>query len=192
MVKNSGRRISAAARIMPSADRQFVVPCECSAGVPVTAGQAGGRVACPACGRNIDVPRLRDLTPEPAKTVVDRGMPPWNVARGLALAGAAVAIVAAVTAVGVVPLGSRFVTQPASAAAIRAAAQSAPLAEVLAAWRSIVDTGVRRPPTPEEHRLQQVSAMCSRLAGLLWGVAVVGGGVAVAGFVVGRASEPRA
>lgn len=195
MVKDSGRRISAAVRIMPSADRQFVVTCECSAGVPVTAGQAGGRVACPSCGRSVDVPRLRELAlagAQPANPASGRATPAWNLARGLALAGAVVAILAAVTAAMLVPIGSRLVPAPVSAESIRTSAQAAPLAEVLAAWRSIVATGVQRPPTPEEQRLQQVIATCSRLAGLLWAIAAAGGGLAVAGFIAGRASEHRA
>ena len=36
------------------------LPCSCSAEVVVTAGQAGGSVECPRCGRVLSVPKLRD------------------------------------------------------------------------------------------------------------------------------------
>lgn len=180
---------------MSPADRQFAVPCECSAGVPVTAGQAGGRVACPACGRGVDVPRLRDLVPDTghsATVAMPRSAAPaWNAGRGLAVAGTALALLAAITA-AVLPVGSRLFPQPVSEAAIRAAVEAAPLGDVLAAWRSMAATGVRRPPMQEEQRLQQFTAMCERVSRLLWAVAAAGTCVAVAGFAAGRHSPASA
>lgn len=180
---------------MPSADRQFIVPCECSAGVPVTAGQAGGQAVCSACGRSVDVPRLRELvrgTEASTAPGAIRSAPAWNVARGVAVAGAAVAVVAALAALAIVPVGSRFFPRPAAPEVIRAAAKAAPIGEVLDAWRSMATTGVQRPPTLEEQRLQQFTATGSRIAGLLWALAAAGAGLAVAGVVAGRQDHASA
>lgn len=180
---------------MPSADRQFIVPCECSAGVPVTAGQAGGRAVCSACGRSVDVPRLRELVraaESSAAAGAIRSAPAWNVARGLAVAGAAVAVVAALAALAIVPVGSRFFPQPAAPEVIRAAAKAAPIGEVLAAWKSMATTGVQRPPTVEEQRLQQFTATGSRIEALLWAIAAAGAALAVTGVVAGRQDSASA
>ena len=41
--------------------KTYLLPCECSGEVAITAADAGGTVACPRCGRRIDVPKLRNL-----------------------------------------------------------------------------------------------------------------------------------
>jgi len=169
---------------MATAERTFLLPCTCSAIVSVTAGQAGGRTACAACGSEIDVPRLRDLAAyavdQPRGTVVPRS----GLGRGLVVAGCAVAIGAAVLASSLVPIGGLFFPQPTTVAKIRAAVSAAPPADVHLAWQSMARSGVARPATQEELRLQQFAAHAAGVAKLLWGVSGIGLVMAVAGAAI--------
>jgi len=66
----------------------YLLPCSCSAEIEVVRGQAGGSVACPACGRQNDVPKLRDF--DELKTRSQSSGPAtgrWSTTHALALAG---------------------------------------------------------------------------------------------------------
>ena len=169
---------------MATAERTFLLPCTCSARVSVTAGQAGGRVACSACGREIDVPRLRDLAAYAVDQPGAAGVPRSRLGRGLVVAGCAVSIGAAVLALSLVPIGGLFFPQPATVAEIRAAVSAAPSTDVHSTWQSIARSGVARPATQEELRLQQFAAHAAGVAKLLWGISGIGLTMAVAGAVI--------
>jgi len=102
----------------------------------------------------------------------------------LVVAGCAVAIGAAVLALSLVPIGGLFFPQPATAKEIRAAVAATPPTEVHSAWRSIVSSGVARPATQEELRLQQFAAHAAGVAKLLWGISGIGLAMAVAGAAI--------
>lgn len=195
MVKGIGRRTSAAGGAsaavpvtsvvpvlrssspnpsMATAERSFRLPCACAAHVTVTAGQAGGRVVCPACGRQIDVPRLRDLAAHAVEQPRRVAPPRSGMARGLIVAGTAVAIGAATLAIALVPVGGMFFRQPPSIPEIRAAVAAAAATDVHSAWQSMARSGVGRPATAEELRLQQFAAHAVGVGRLLWGVAAIG------------------
>lgn len=176
---------------MAIAERTFLMPCPCSASVSVTAGQAGGRVVCPACGREIEVPRLRDLAAYAVDHAAAASVPRSGVARGLVVAGCAIAISAAALAVVLVPIGGLFFPQPPTVAEIRAAINAAPSTDVHAAWQSMATSGVARPPTQQELRLQQFAAHASGVAKLLWGVSGIGIVMALVGVAI-AASERAA
>lgn len=209
MVKESGRRISADAAVadehpfcergpepfrnpvnrqwdrMPTPERIYLVPCECSARIRATAGQAGERLACPACGLAVDVPRFRDLTACECErpTTLPRATR-WDAGRGLLLAGIAGAVVSATLAVSMVRVGSLFFPQPPDLPLIRDAVAKAPLTDIQAAWQSLASTGVRRPATQDEHRLEQFAKTTSGVVTLLWVLAGVGTATALAGVVM--------
>lgn len=168
---------------MAKAERSYLVPCACSARTPVTAGQAGGRIVCQGCGRALDVPRLRDLTPFAAQSdraeVLDRTAP----GRGMLVAGTVIAVVAAALALSLVRVGGSFFPQPPRPEVIRAAIAAAPLPDIQLAWQSLAVTGLHRPPTAEELRLEQFAAHASGVTVFLWGVAAVGAVLAAAGLV---------
>lgn len=42
---------------------QFLLPCLCGAKIPVNRSQAGMTLPCPECGKAIEVPTIRKLTP---------------------------------------------------------------------------------------------------------------------------------
>lgn len=174
---------------MVIAERRFLLPCPCSATVPVTAGQAGGRIACSSCGRTLDIPRLRDLVvhgAEPAGRTTSR--PPRG--RGLVVAGIAVAAVSAATAATLVPVGSMFFSRPAGPSEIRSAIARATPEEVQAAWQALAATGVNRPPSPEEQRLRRFASHAAGVANLLWGVAGIGVVLAVTGAALAVTGPP--
>jgi hypothetical protein len=209
MVKESDRRISADAAVadehpffdrgpepfrnpvdrqrdrMPTAERIYLVPCDCSERIRATAGQAGERLACPACGRGVDVPRFRDLTAcECERPATLPRATHWDAGRGLLLAGIAGAVVSATLAVSLVRVGSLFFAQPPELPLIRDAVAKAPLTDIQAAWQSLARTGVRRPATQDEHRLEQFARTTSGVVTLLWVLAGVGTATALAGVAM--------
>jgi len=54
-----------------SATKSYLLPCDCSARIPVGPGQAGGSVTCPQCGIVTKVPRLGDLARLEVAAVLD-------------------------------------------------------------------------------------------------------------------------
>ena len=169
---------------MATAERSFLLPCACTARVPVTAGQAGGRVSCSSCGREIDVPRLRDLAGYAVEQPRVAAAPRSGLGRGLLVAGSAAAIGAALLAVALVPVGGLFFRQPPTVAELRAAVAAAPTVQVHEVWQSMARSGVGRPATQEELRLQQFAAHATGVARLLWGISGVGLVTALAGAAI--------
>jgi hypothetical protein len=159
---------------MATVERVFVLQCPCAGRVTVTAGQAGGQASCPDCGRAIDVPRLRDLAAYAVAPAAVVGPPRWGLGRGLLVAGSALGVAAAILALSLVPVGGLFFPQPPTVAQIRAAVATAPLAQVYEGWQSMARSGVGRPPSQEELRLQQFAANAVTVGRLLWGVSGIG------------------
>lgn len=174
---------------MATVERVFLLPCPCSERVSVTAGQAGGRATCPACGRSIDVPRLRDLAAYAVVPVAASGPPRSGLGRGLLVAGSALAAVAALVALALVPIGGLLFPQPPTPAEIRAAVAAAPMPQIYEGWQSMARSGVGRPPSQEELRLQQFAANSVTVGRLLWGVAGIGLAMALAGAAVSAAGR---
>ena len=170
---------------MPTSERIYLVPCECSARIRATAGQAGDRLACPACGLGVDVPRFRDLTAcERERPATLPRATRWDAGRGLLRAGIASAVISAILAVSLVRVGVLFFPQPPELSLIRDAVARAPLADIQAAWQSLASTGVRRPATQDEHRLGQFAKTTSGVVTLLWVLAGVGTATALAGVAM--------
>lgn len=183
MVKKSGRRISAAAgtggrdepprflsvrrELQPM--KTFLLPCSCSVDIPVSAGQAGGRVNCPSCGRSIDVPKLRELSrlqEQPAPLSMQTR---WSPAHAVLLAGAAVAVISGAASLLVLPRADSAVDLQ----VLRAAVRAAPDQEIYKAWKQgLSRSGVARPPTPEEEKLLRVSRFSE---GVSRGLQMLGG-----------------
>lgn len=136
-----------------SSPKTHLISCPCSADVPVSVGQAGDRVVCPACGRDVDVPKLRDFAGLRRRATDDSAaQTPWSVAHAVLLAGVVVATLAGAGSVLIQPRNETAF----NAEAIRAAIRSADDIEVYRAWKqSLSRSGVRRPPTSEEKQLQQ-------------------------------------
>ena len=66
----------------------YLLTCSCGTAVPVEVGQAGGQIACPSCGAQLDVPplrKLRHLPPAAPKTTTAPST--WNARQGVATAG---------------------------------------------------------------------------------------------------------
>ena len=84
----------------------FLLPCEaCRLEIDVVAGQAGGEVTCPACGRRNRVPKFRDLGQLRVKAESSVAASRWGMPQAVALAGMACAAIFWATAawVGAVP-----------------------------------------------------------------------------------------
>jgi hypothetical protein len=80
---------------------KYLLTCDCGSTVPVEIGQAGGKVACPACGAALDVPTLRKLRHLPPAGIETRPVPSsWGARQGVATAGLILAAILATVAAG--------------------------------------------------------------------------------------------
>lgn len=164
--------------------KRYHLTCRCSQTVDVGPGQAGGVVVCPDCGVELAVPRLRDLD----RFAVASSSPPARASRPglpLLLAGAAVAVAAALTAIGVGRYGAAVVDRLPDEATIRAGVSRADTETIYEVWKMMLQAGVNRGPLPDELHAQQTVASTDRIAGALWVVAAAGAVVALAGMVRG-------
>jgi hypothetical protein len=163
---------------MDPAVKLYRVPCRCSADVVVGPGQAGDRVACPACGAAITVPRLRELEAF-AVSSAPAAARRWRACQGWLLLGATIAATAAAAALLVGLRGLAGAASLPDERAIRAAVDTVDAATVHKAWQVMRFSGVNRGALPEELRLQQSAEVAGRLGRLLWSIAALGGLVAV-------------
>lgn len=168
--------------------RTFLLPCECSHRIVVGTAQAGGAVACPACGREVAVPKLRDfgqLQPADQGQSVSRGG--WRPAHACMLAGGATALLAwvAALAIGIAP------QSPISGDVIRDNVAKATDKQILDAWRSLSQSGVARPPMPEEKRFQQTVHFRRGVSRGLLLIGGVGAAVGLVGVALRASSLPR-
>lgn len=172
---------------------RYLLPCGCGGQTVVTAGQAGDRVPCRACGKSLDVPRLGGLaaleSAPPADSAARAASGGWTVGHACGLAGLFLAAAATLGAVG---LPWWTASEPlVSDAEIRAAVDATDIGSVHRAWQSMARSGVERPPMPEEARIQQLHASATTFSRLLWLVAAAGAALAGAGFAVARGGGQR-
>jgi hypothetical protein len=161
----------------------YLLTCACSAVIPVGPGQAGGQAVCGKCGKATDVPRLGELTRLPVASPVAKPGGSWSAAHGCLLGGMLVASLA-LAAAGYLGMAPRPVFE---AAAIRADAERVPITEIHKAWQFISRTGISRPRTFEEERIDQLSRSARSVAAALWVVAAAGAAVAIgAGVALAR------
>ena len=161
-----------------SRPKTHLISCVCSADIPVSVGQAGDRVACPACGREADVPKLREFGGlRRNEAAISSAQTPWTAAHAALLCGGVLAVLAGAGVVLVQPRANTVVT----AEAIRAAVRAADDREIYKAWKeSLSRSGVRRPPTPEEQSLERQARFAAGVSRALLALAAVGGIAAAA------------
>jgi len=168
--------------------KTFLLPCPCSVDIPVSAGLAGGRVSCPSCGREIDVPTLRELSRLREQPVALPAQTRWTVAHAVGLAGAALAVIAWAGSVLVLPRTDIAFDR----AAIQAAVRAAPDPDIYKAWKQgLSRSGVARPPTPAEEQLLRARRFSD---GVSRGLQILGGlgALAVAAAALKVFSHPAA
>lgn len=158
--------------------KSFRLPCECSHTVVVTTGQAGGVVNCPTCGRDIAVPKLRDFGRlEPVESSPPRPRGGWRLAYACMLAGGVTALLAWGGAAVLSVAPQAMIT----AETIRANAAAASDNQIFEAWKALSQSGVARPPFPEEKRLQQRWYFWKGVSRGLLAIGAVGAVVGLAG-----------
>lgn len=175
--------------------------CECGAETRVSAGLAGGQVACEACGRQLVVPTLRELTLLPRveddaqrRDARDRGAAArWTLWQGLVAGGLAIAVVSW----GLAALVSSATRSDPDMEYVRRQIDRAPFMRVYAAWREMASSGVERDETVGEYRARNMDARgraaavtLSVIGGIGAVVAAVGGVIAALGQRV-AATSPR-
>jgi len=144
----------------------FLLSCECSAEVAVTAGQAGGSTLCPRCGRVLSVPKLRDLEhlrrEDRGQVVLGKS---WRPAHGVALLGA---IVAAVSWLAGLWLTSGPVQMVVDERSLRSAVLAADDLEIYRVWsQALSHAGVRRPPADGEQAILRRARFVEGVSGVL-------------------------
>jgi len=171
----------------------FLLPCECSAEVAVTAGQAGGSVACPRCGRTLAVPKLRDLGQLRRE---DRG----NVASGTTWRPAHAVFLLGTLVAAVSWLAGLWLTRDSAVAVdealLRSAVLSADDQAIYKVWtEGLSRAGVRRPPADEEQVLLRRARFADSMRTILHGVAaaaaLAAAGAALAVWSAARPSPGR-
>ncbi len=149
--------------------QSFLLPCECSRPIVITTGQAGGVVTCPACSREVAVPKLRDFSQlEPVERGQSGPQSRWRLAHACMLAGGITAVLAWVGAAALSVPPQAMITP----AVIRANVSTASDKQIFEAWKVLSQSGVARPPLPEEKWLQQRSHFWE---GVSRGLLVLGG-----------------
>lgn len=178
MVKDSGYEKLAA----PTSMQRYLLPCSCSHRIPVAAAQAGGKVRCPDCGAERDVPRLGELSRlEVAAVESPSAGAGWGAAQACLMAGIVAVAVGLSAAVWLRALRSAAV--PLDERAIRESAAVAPADEIHRSWLVFERQGIVRPPFAEEQRMLRQARMLSPLETGAWIVAGIGGAVAAAAFI---------
>jgi len=149
----------------------FLLPCECSADIAVTAGQAGGNVACSHCGRERPVPKLGDLMRLPRRDDGGGSPPaPWRPAHAVALLGAIIAAASLAAGVMISPGSVGAVDE----AALRQAVLSADDHAIYTVWtEGLSRAGVWRPPADEEQVLLRRARFSNSARSMLLVVAAV-------------------
>jgi len=173
---------------MDRAKKVFLLPCACSASIEIVAGQAGGAVECPACGRRNEVPKLRDMAALPLKAEpAARRQRTWNAAQSVALAGALVALLswAGAAYMGWLPSGVY------SAAAIRAEVNRADDLQLFQALQDFAEASVNRMPMREEVMLRRRAQFSKGVSRALVGLGGLGALTAAAAWLGGgKGSRP--
>ena len=168
--------------------KTFLLPCGCGSTIAVASGQAGGEARCDQCGATVPVPRLGDLARFAAPTAGPGGpQRRWTIGHACVLAGAVVAVMAAV--------GAFSISSPSATAVdvegVRQAVSKASDGEVYRVWKQLARSGVARPPLHQERRLEQIARVAGAMSRWLVGLAVIGVAVAVAGGIAIMLRSPR-
>jgi len=152
----------------------FLLPCECGADNSVTGAQAGGHIRCGACGRELTVPKFRDLGKLRPAAPLDRpsgSARRWTAMHTMLLVGGLLAAASA--------LGSLTVTPPSAevfdAPTLRDSVLGSPTSVVYEAWKVRFDpTGIDRPLSEMESKARSRSDFYTSLRDGLRAAAVLG------------------
>ena len=163
--------------------KTFLLPCSCTTEIAVTSGQAGGRVACPSCGRSLVVPKLRELTGLQALPTGGSAIQPrWSLLQAVALGAAATALLSLAASLLVVPKQEVFSPQ-----VIRDLTLAASDQEIYRIWKvGFANSSVRRPANELEQKMQRQQRFFGGIARVFQGLATIAGVVAATAFVASR------
>jgi hypothetical protein len=172
--------------IMSGQKKTFLLPCgACGHEIEVVAGQAGGQVECPSCGRRNDVPKFRDLAQLRLKADVVAVPTRWGLPQAVALAGVAWAALSWGTAawVGLAPKPVIDVNR------IHAVIDAGNDTALYQSLQELASATVDRPPFLDEVALQRQSLFARGMSRTLY---AIGGLGALAAAVAGLAAFSRA
>ena len=167
----------------------YLVPCDCGHEISVGTGRAGGSVVCDVCGRQVSVPKLRELTAcrRAEASATSSQTPLRPSAAGVA------GVVAAVLIVGswlIMPKPETV--RPAD---LRAAVEGMTDQSAYEYWKEMMSKArVQRAASPDEKALLRRHGIASVFSTmmLVWGtLAAVGAVAAAAAAGQGRSRHDR-
>jgi len=171
--------------------KTYLLPCECSARIPVGTGQAGGTVTCPQCRSVRKVPRLGDLgrlelAPEAPRPPARR----WTMLHAITAAGVVTAVVSFAAAWGIDAFNGVSTRSFLNPDVIRESMNAADAADAYRGWQAFSRGGTRRPPQAVEVKLERMERATGRIADVFRGLALLGLAIAAGGgaglFATGR------
>lgn len=166
---------------MDRAKKTFLLPCDCSAMIEVVAGQAGGQVACDACGRSARVPKLRELSALAVKAPSAPAARPWSTTQAMTLAGALIAAVSwgAAAFIGAVPTAAYSPTD------IRSQVDAADDLRIYQALLDFAEASPNRMPMRDEVMLRRKAEFSTGIARALYAIGGLGALAAAAAWLGG-------
>lgn len=157
----------------------YLLPCGCGATVEVGPGNAGGVAACRRCGGQVAVPRLGELARLPRAAAAAPAARPWTAAHACVLGGGLTAALALAAAAYLAAAPE----PPFDEDTIRQGVAAAGDADVYRAWQALARSGVDRPSSPDEERIQKMAAAGRAVAAVLAVVAAAAASIAAGGWV---------
>ena len=173
--------------------KTYLLTCVCAAEVPVGAAQAGGRIACQGCGRQLEVPKLRDLGKLPFR---EQSVVPlragWNPGQLLLLLGSLLTIGCGLLLIAVPPPPPRPDVTP----LIKRAVYDTSIHDCYSNWKTMLSrTGVGRALMPSEKRMQRMESFQNGIRFVLTSVAALATVAALGGglsLLMGRGNAAKA
>ena len=182
-------RVRCGNQIMNGAQKIFLLPCAgCACEIDVVAGQAGGQVECPSCGRHNEVPKFRDLNQLQLKSQSAAGRSTrWGLSHAVALAGLVCAVLAWGTAavVGSTPKAAFDVSM------IRANIEAGDDAALYRSLNDYAQSTVDRPPMRGEVDVQRRARFARGITMALYAIGGLGALAAAVAGVSALASGKR-
>jgi hypothetical protein len=152
----------------------FLLPCGCGADNFVTGAQAGGQIRCEACGRDLPIPKFRDLGKLRPAAQLDRpsgSVGRWSAMHTLLLVGGLLAAASGLGSLTITPPSAEVFDSP----TLRDSVMGSPTAVVYEAWKIRLDpTGIDRPLSEMESKAKSRSDFYTNLRNGLRAAAVLG------------------
>lgn len=172
-----------------SSGASYLLPCDCGAKVAVSPGQAGGQTRCGGCGREMAVPKLRDLGRLERCESARVATAAWRPAHAVVLLGS----LAGIVGLGAAAWLGRGPANAVDERALRAMINAADDTSIYKVWSErLAESTVRRPAADEELavlRQDRFATALSRGFSLVAGLGIAA--ALLAALAIAMAPDPK-